>query len=65
MTNLLVMLAFCAYARVLLAKQQQEQDFLFIHLHATLVLLCSSMTLVPCLCYRCTVHPGVTLLQCF
>ena len=35
MTYLLVVLAFCAYARVLLAKQQQEQDFLLLHLHAT------------------------------
>ena len=34
MTYLLVVLAFCAYARVLFAKKQQEQDFLFFQLNA-------------------------------
>ena len=55
MTYLLVVLASCAYARVLLAKKQQEQDFLFFHLHATVFVAvfeqdacCADRHLLPC-----------------
>ena len=46
MTYLLVVLAFCAYARVLFAKKQQEQDFLFFHLNATVFVAVFEWTLV-------------------